>query len=112
MKPWQKQERRLAKKSEGTTTAASGAFWTRKGDVRSASLLVEGKQTDKQSYSIKKAVWDKIRREALLDGRMPVLAIQIQDRNLVVIDEEDFFAIVSEPDLAVGESEVRRGGHE
>lgn len=109
MKPWQKQERRLANKSGGTTTAASGAFWTRKGDVRSASLLVEGKQTDKQSYSIKKEIWDKIRREALLDGRMPVLAVQIQDTRLVVIDEEDFFALAED---LVGEGEVssERGG--
>jgi hypothetical protein len=103
MKAWQKQERRLAVSSGGTTTAGSGAFWTRKGDVRSAFLLVEGKQTDKMSFSIKKAIWDKIRREALLDGRMPVLAIQIQDTRLVVIDEEDFFALTGED---MGEGEV------
>lgn len=103
MKSWQKQERRLAKSSGGTTTAGSGAFWTRKGDVRSASLLIEGKQTDKASYSIKKTIWDKIRREALLDGRMPALAIQIQDTRLVVMDEEDFFALT---ERHVGEGEV------
>jgi hypothetical protein len=47
-------------------------------------------------------VWDKIRREALLDGRLPVLAIQIQDRNLVVLDEEDFLALRAERDLGEG----------
>lgn len=104
MKAWQKQERRLAQRTGGTTTAASGAFWTRKGDVRSASLLVEGKHTDKQSYSIKVETWDKIRREALLDGRMPVLALEIAGRRLVVIDEEDFFALCAED--PVGEGEV------
>ena len=52
-KPWEKQEKRLAKKTGGTTTAASGSFWSRKGDVRSADLLIEAKQTDKASYSIK-----------------------------------------------------------
>ena len=103
MKAWQKQERRLAKRSGGTTTAASGAFWTRKGDVRSVDLLIETKQTDKASYSITKRVWDKIRREALLDGRLPVLALQIQETRLVVIDEEDFFALT---EGHVGEGEV------
>lgn len=99
----QKQERRLAKTLDGQTAAASGAFWTRKGDVRSEDLLVEAKTTDKASYSIKKAIWDKIRREALLDGRMPVLAVEIQDRNLVVLDEEDFLALIASGDLGEGE---------
>jgi hypothetical protein len=109
MKAWQKQERRLAASSGGTTTAGSGAFWTRKGDVRSAKFLIEGKQTDKASISVTKKIWGKIRREALLDGRLPVLALQIQDTRLVVIDEEDFFALTED---AVGESEVssERGG--
>jgi hypothetical protein len=106
MKAWEKQERRLAEKSGGTTTAASGAFWTRKGDVRSADLLIETKQTERQSWSITRKIWDKIRREALLDGRMPVLAVQIQNTRLVVIDEEDFFALVSRSEDPVGEGEV------
>lgn len=100
---WQKQEKRLAGRVTGTRPAASGAFWTRKGDVRSADLLIEAKATEKASYSIKKAIWDKIRREALLDGRLPVLALQIQDRNLVVLDEEDFLALRSNADLGRGE---------
>jgi hypothetical protein len=103
-KPWEKQEKRLAKQVSGTRPAASGAFWTRKGDVRTEDLLIEAKQTDKASYSIKKQIWDKIRREALLDGRTPVLAIQIQDRNLVVLDEEDFLELRSLRDL--GRSEL------
>lgn len=102
MSDWKKQEKRLAGKVQGSRPAASGAFWTRKGDVRSEDLLIEAKTTDKASYSIKKQIWEKIRREALLDGRMPVLAIQIQDRNLVVLDEEDFLALRSERDLGEG----------
>lgn len=98
-----RQERRLAKTLDGKPTAASGAFWSHKGDVRSEDFLVEAKTTEKASYSLKKEIWEKIRREALLDGRMPVLAIQIQDRNLVVLDEEDFLAL-TERDL--GEREV------
>lgn len=98
-----KQERRLAKTLDGKPTAASGAFWSRKGDVRSDGLLVEAKTTEKASYSIKKEIWEKIRKEALLDGRMPVLAIQIQDRNLVVLDEEDFLALTNRD---MGEGEV------
>lgn len=91
--PSQKQERSLAKNLGGRTVPASGAFWSRKGDVRSEDLLVEAKTTEKASFSIKKTIWEKIRKEALLDGRIPVLAVQIQGRNLVVLDEEDFLEL-------------------
>lgn len=89
----------------GRPTPGSGAFWSRKGDARADDLLVEAKMTDKASYSISLRVWDKIRREALLDGRLPVLALQIQNRNLVVIDEEDFLALRAEGHL--GRSELQ-----
>ena len=91
--PSQRQEKSIAKAIGGRTVPASGAFWSRKGDVRSADLLVEAKTTDAASFAIKRTVWDKIRKEALLDGRIPVLAVQIQGRNLVVLDEEDFLAL-------------------
>lgn len=97
------QERRLAREIGGSPTPASGAFWSRKGDVRSAAFLVEAKRTDKSSISIKRDVWDKIRREALLDGRIPVLALQIGDRDLAVLDWEDFLAHCPGEDLGEGE---------
>lgn len=101
----QKQERSLAKSVGGRTVPASGAFWARKGDVRTDDLLVEAKTTAAASYPLKKVVWDKIRREALLDGRIPVMAIQIQGRNLIVLDEEDFLELraIADTDRPVGE---------
>jgi hypothetical protein len=102
----QRQEKSIAKKIGGRVVPASGAFWSRKGDARSDDLLVEAKTTDKASFSIKKAIWDKIRKEALLDGRTPVLAIQIQDRNLVVLDQEDFLELRLLANRDLGEREV------
>lgn len=93
MKKHQKQERDIARDLGGAVTPASGAFWSWKGDARSEEYLVEAKRTDKASISIKKLVWEKIRREALVDGRTPLLALQIQDRNLAVLDWEDFIAL-------------------
>jgi len=84
------QEDRIAQEMGGLVVPASGSFWARKGDARTDDYLVEAKYTDKASFSIKRAIWDKIRKEALLDGRIPLLAVQIQERKLVVMDEEDF----------------------
>ena len=87
----QKHEKRLAKKISGSRTAASGAFWSRKGDVRSTDLLIEHKWTGKKSFSLKANVLEKIVTEAIIDSRMPVLGISLNNKNYVLLTEDDFF---------------------
>lgn len=89
----QRHERRLEKAISGKRTAASGAFWSRKGDVRSDDLLVEHKYTAAKSISLTHTVLDKIRTEAIMDGRMPVLAFHLCGRDYVVISEDDFLSM-------------------
>ena len=72
---------------------ASGAFWFRKGDVRSQDLLIEHKWTGKKSFTIKSDILEKITTEALLDSRTPVLGISLNDVNYVVMDENDFLTM-------------------
>lgn len=86
----QKHEKRLAKKVGGSKTAASGAFWSRKGDVRSHDLLIEHKWTGKKSFSIKAAEVEKIVTEAIIDSRMPVFGISLNEKNYVLLTEDDF----------------------
>ena len=88
-----KHEERLAKKIGGKRNAGSGAFWSRKGDVRSKDLLVEHKWTGKASVSIKAAVLEKIVTEAILDGRMPVLGFHLNGENYVMLTEDDFLEL-------------------
>jgi len=59
-----KHEDRLAKAVGGQRTAASGAFWSRKGDVRSKDLLIEHKWTGKATVTIKATVLEKIVTES------------------------------------------------
>lgn len=88
-----KHEDRLAKKLGGSRTAASGAFWSRKGDVRSQDLLVEHKWTGKTQFTLKANVLEKIVKEAILDGRVPVLGFHLNGENYVVMEENDFLEI-------------------
>jgi len=87
---WEKQERRIAKRRKGTLNAGSGSGWRRKQDVRETGILWEAKQTHGISISVKKSVWTGLRKNALMEGRMPALHLQIQDVALVVIAEDDF----------------------
>ena len=88
-----KHEDRLAKKIGGSRNAASGAFWSRKGDVRNEDLLIEHKWTGKKQVTIKSEVLKKITKEAILDSRMPVLGLHLDGENYVVLLEEDFLQI-------------------
>jgi len=89
----QKHEKRLEKLTGGERSAASGAFWSRKGDVRTDDLLIEHKWTGKKSVTIKSEVLEKITKEAILDSRMPVLGLHLDGENYVVLLEEDFFQL-------------------
>ena len=88
-----KHEDRLAKKIGGKRNAGSGAFWSRKGDVRSDDLLIEHKWTGKASVSVKAAVLEKIVKEAILDSRMPVLGFHLNGENYVLLTEDDFLEL-------------------
>jgi hypothetical protein len=89
----QKHEKRLAKATGGKRNAGSGAFWSRKGDVRTDELLIEHKWTGKKSVTIKSEVLKKITTEAILDSRTPVLGLHLDGENYVVLLEEDFFEL-------------------
>lgn len=86
----QKHEKRIAKAIGGKTTAASGAFWSRKGDVRNDSLLIEHKWTGKLSKTISSKELKKITIEAVMDGRLPVFGIHLDGEDYVILLETDF----------------------
>lgn len=89
----QKHEKRIAKAIGGSTTAASGAFWSRKGDVRNSDLLIEHKWTGKKSKTIQSSDLEKIVNEAIMDGRLPVFGIHLNGKDYVILLETDFLEL-------------------
>lgn len=89
----QKHEKRIAKSIGGSTTAASGAFWSRKGDVRNQKYLIEHKWTGKKSKTLKSEELKKITNEAIMDGRTPVFGIHLDGEDYVIMLETDFMEI-------------------
>ncbi|CAB4174594.1 hypothetical protein UFOVP965_58 [uncultured Caudovirales phage] len=88
-----KHEDRLAKAIGGQRSAGSGAFWSRKGDVRSTDLLIEHKWTGKASFTVQAKVLEKIVTEATLDNRMPILGFSLNNENYVMLTEDDFLEL-------------------
>lgn len=93
-----KHEDRLAKAIGGSRTAASGAFWSRKGDVRSEELLIEHKWTGKKSKTIQSAELKKITTEAIMDGRIPVFGMHLDGEDYVIMLETDLLELVHKRD--------------
>lgn len=84
------QEKRDALAYGGRVQAGSGCGTFKKGDVRTDDLLIENKRTDKQQMTIKAEWLDKIRNEALTEGRTPVVGIEIAGREWVLLLKEDY----------------------
>ena len=88
-----KHEKRLEKALGGQRSAGSGAFWSRKGDVRTNDFLIEHKWTGKKSFTLKSDVLEKIVMEAIVDGRTPVLGVSLNGKNYVLLTEDDFIEL-------------------
>jgi len=98
MKPrWKSFENQLAKAFSGKKTTGSGNRWYRPGDVLTSDhFLIEAKQTSKGSYSVSQKTWNKVANEALFAFRFPLLALQIQETNLIVLSLEDFLRLMED----------------
>ena len=90
MKNWQLKEKKDAKFLGGNLHKGSGNRWYRPGDSSNEAYLCESKYTEKKSYSINKSKLNKLYEEALFSKKIPLLSIQIQDMDVVVIFKEDF----------------------
>jgi len=91
VKPWERQEKDLARRRAGARTRGSGSGWRQRNDVREGRrILWECKQTAGISISVSLAVWNSLRKNAMMEGAMPALAIRIGDTDLVVITQDDF----------------------
>ena len=81
-----KQERRLAKKLGGRTTAASGAL-DEKGDVRLKGIArIEAKCTSNKSFSVTSEMIQKIENASVGHGEVPVIQIEFLGQRGQVID--------------------------
>lgn len=93
IKKWEKKEIKDTKTFGGKRVRGSGNRWHSPGDVKSDKWLIDSKQTSKKSYSVSLETWHKLSDEALFSYRLPLLSLQIQDLELVVIQKEDWIKL-------------------
>lgn len=88
------QERKLAKKlnqptSSSRVQAGSGSLWGEKGDVKDRFSLFECKRTDRSrnGFKIQQEWLNKIKLEAIKEGKIPALHIQVGNKSYLLIEE-------------------------
>jgi DNA-directed RNA polymerase subunit RPC12/RpoP len=79
-------------------TIASGATPVEKGDVKNPYFLIECKDWNTNSFSIKDDVWHKLKAEAAADQmKDPVYIVENAKGNrLAIMDLEDWFNLIYE----------------
>jgi len=93
------QEKRTAETYRGSRNVMSGAGWNKKADVRTEDFLIENKaklSKDAKSYTLKLADLRKLRKQAILDDRIPLFQIDMGGHRYVVLDEDDFLEMIDE----------------
>ena len=95
MKKWKKKEKLDARDFGGHSQVGSGNQWYAPGDVKTDDFLIDSKHTTKKSYSITLKTWDKLYEEALFAKRLPVLSLQIQETEIVILDKQDFLKLIN-----------------
>ena len=94
-----KQEERTAKSYRGSRNAMSGAGWMRKADVRTEDFMIENKlkmDPNAKSYSIKAVDMRDLTKRARLEGRIPMMQIDLAGHRYVVLTEDDFLEMIDE----------------
>jgi len=82
-----RQERQVARSVGGKVQPGSGSSPRARGDVKSSEELIEVKYTDRDSFSIRKAVWTEHVRRARVQGREPVMVIKFDEHTTIRITE-------------------------
>lgn len=91
------QEKRVAALRGGTLSAGSGNQWRHKNDVRERDILWEMKRTSNpKQITIKATDLEDLRTNAKLEGRLPVLHVELGKRRCVILLEDDFLELVED----------------
>lgn len=94
MQNWQRQERSTALRYGGKVNSGSGNGWVRKNDVRTSVESIECKTTASPSMTLKYVDLWKASKNAIIDGRRMVFAINFERRGrFVVLEESDYLEL-------------------
>lgn len=93
--PWRKQENKLD--SQGVRKQPGSGNGSEKGDNKGENFLVQAKTTSKKQFVFKLEDWRKTLGDAHTEDRLPVIQVQLCDRDqFAILRWGDFEAILED----------------
>jgi hypothetical protein len=91
-----KSEKRCAVTHSGRVQPGSGCLPVAalKGDVKTSLFIIDDKTTNRGSFSLNFALFAKLRREAFMNDKLPMIRIESQNLNLCVLEEKDLLSLL------------------
>lgn len=90
---WEQWEQKVAEDFGGRLTPGSGNKWFAKGDVRADDIRISCKSTSNNSFSVTKEDVREIEQIAWADLKEWAMALEINGRQLIVMDYRSFLDI-------------------
>lgn len=91
---WKDFEEYIAHCLEGRMPKGSGNQWHAQGDGSNATYKWSCKLTDAKSYSLKLADLNEIHTQALREGKLPAMFVDINGFTFAVIPFPDFMELI------------------
>lgn len=79
------QESRVARAVGGRRQRGSGSSYRAPQDVKAPQHLVQVKYTDKDSFSLRRAEWERLCNDAARAGRSPMMVIEFMDGERTIV---------------------------
>lgn len=93
-----KREQKIAKATGGRSHAGSGSLWWKKSDASDSAFQYEDKFTKNKYFSLSLKILDKIEKEAMDVGKLPVLVIGFAKDGTSLSDD---FAVLRAKDCVI-----------
>lgn len=101
-------EIRMGKRIGADVQVGSGNMWFAKLDLAGRGMLWSLKWTSKESFRLTKKVLGEAIREALKDGSVPGLMIEVAGESFTVLRTNDFIMLMEEESKVVEEDKGAR----
>ena len=106
----EKQEKKIAEEIGGRVQPGSGSRWGYRRDVVSSACQVEAKWTDKLSFNLVLRDWEFLRKQALLQDRIPVYVVEFRtkEQSVVVVEANHLNDLLEDIDLKIENPTAKR----
>ncbi len=71
----------------------------KKGDLKIGDYLVEAKETDKNSFSVKREIFEKVEKNARRQSLKPAVLVNVAGSEYIILRFQDFIELLEKKEV-------------